>query len=220
MSLTTYTFSNCIAGFFEIAIEDARRLLPSRFTPLEVCYGRGVLVVNVYHFSESEVGPYDEVVYAIMTLPRLVDGVVPNGAVFPFQVATSTQAAREHAIERWHLPHWPEDIRVEYQDEGERMIAKAWAGGTEIMKLQVNARAWQKKVLLFQSFMQDQDGTYMANIKYDGETSEHEEGTALISLTLDHPYNAPLAEADIDDLAFREIWQRGVQTFQPLTTLS
>lgn len=220
MNTTRYDFSCGVAAFFEIATEDARRLLPARFSPLEVHYGRSVLVVNLYDFTHSEVGPYQEIVYGIMTLPRIVDGVVPNGAVYPWQVATSTEAARLHASERWHLPHWPEDVRIELREEGDRVIAETWPGGELAARLEVKAgKTWNRDPLLFQSFMLDERGAFSATVRYDGEVSEHEEGTARLTLTPDHPFNAGLGHADVDPCAFREIWQRGFQTFQPLEPL-
>ena len=220
MTVTQYDYQCAIAGFFEIATEDAKRILPPRFTPLEVNYGRSILVVNFYHFTDSPVGPYHELVYGIMTLPKIIDGVVPKGAVFPWRVATTTAAAREHAIKKWHLPHWPEDIQVDLREDNDHIHATARAGGEVILTLEISARQWKNEPRLYQSFMQDEEGTFLAQIRYDGELSEHEEGTGVLTLTPSHPFNEHLANADIDDVAFHEVWQRGVQTFQPLQQLA
>ena len=39
---------------------------------------------------------------------------LPKSAFYPYLVATTTKAARDHAIERWHLPHWMEDVEIEF----------------------------------------------------------------------------------------------------------
>ncbi|MGD8898309.1 MAG: acetoacetate decarboxylase family protein, partial [Acidobacteriota bacterium] len=96
MSLTRYGYSNAINGFFEFPTENARRILPRGMEPVEVHHGSSVLAVTVFHFHESEVGEYGEVVYAVLVPPFVEDGRFPKGAFFPWQVATTTKAAREH----------------------------------------------------------------------------------------------------------------------------
>lgn len=220
MTTTRYEFSSAIAGFFEMPTEDARRLLPARFTPLEVNYGRSILVVNLYDFTESPVGPYQEVVYGVMVPPRIVDGILPAGAAFPWQVATSTAASREHAIERWHLPHWPEDVQIDLHEEGERVQGSVRVHGEVAMRLQITARQWKIEPQIYQSFMSEGAEHFMARILYEGLKSEHEAGTGHLELTPGHPFNSGLEGIDFDDPAFREIWQRGTQTFEPLQRIT
>jgi hypothetical protein len=107
LSLTRYGYRNAISGFFEFPSENARRILPKGMEPVELHHGTSVLSVTVFDFEESEVGAYDEVVYAVVVPPYVGEGGrLAKGAFFPWQVATTTRAARAHAIERWHLPHW------------------------------------------------------------------------------------------------------------------
>jgi hypothetical protein len=41
----------------------------------------------------------------IVSPPLVKPGESPKSAFYPYQVATTTRGARDHAIERWHLPH-------------------------------------------------------------------------------------------------------------------
>ncbi len=54
---------------------------------------------------------------------------LPKSAFYPYQVATTTKAARDHAIERWHLPHWMEDVEMEFVPEGRSLTARVKAEG-------------------------------------------------------------------------------------------
>ena len=68
---------------------------------MEPHHGTSILAITVFDFDESEVGEYGEVVYAVIVPPLVRDGRLPKSAFFPWQVATTTAAARAHAIERW-----------------------------------------------------------------------------------------------------------------------
>jgi len=56
--LTRYGFRDAISGFFEFPTENARRVLPRGFEPVEVHHGTSILAVTVFDFNESEVGEY------------------------------------------------------------------------------------------------------------------------------------------------------------------
>ena len=119
--ITRYGYRDAISGFFEFPTENARRVLPRGFEPVEVHHGSSILAMTVFDFNESEVGEYGEVVYAVIVPPLVRDTRLPKSAFFPWQVATTTKAAREHAIERWHLPHWMDDVKVDFEPrEGRR----------------------------------------------------------------------------------------------------
>ena len=221
MSLTRYGYANAINGFFEFPTENARRVLPSGIEPVEVHHGSSVLAVTVFHFNESEVGEYGEVVYAVLVPPMVEDGRLPKGAFYPYQVATTTKAAREHAIERWHLPHWTDDVETELEpgDDGRSLTARVKAEGTLVLEMTITDHSWDEVSHLYQSFQQDDDGKYMCNILFEGAKSEHEEETGRIKLH-DHPFNKGIMISEVFEQPFREMWMRkGHQLFDPLRTL-
>jgi len=221
LSLTRYGYSNAINGFFEFPTENARRILPQGMEPVEVHHGTSVLAVTVFHFDESEVGEYGEVVYAVLVPPFVEEGRLPKGAFYPWQVATTTEAARKHAIERWHLPHWMEDIESELEpgDDGRSLTARVKAEGTVALEMTITDHSWDQVSHLYQSFQQDDSGKYMCNILFEGEKSEHEEETGRIELH-DHTFNKDISIGDVFEQPFREMWMRkGHQLFDPLRTL-
>jgi hypothetical protein len=176
--------------------------------------------MTVFDFTESEVGTYGEAVMAVIVSPLLKPGErLPKSAFYPYLVATTTKAAREHAIERWHLPHWMEDVEIVFEPQGRKLAARVAAEGAPVAELTIGDYSWTPVSHLYQSFMRDGDGSYQANITMEGQQSEHEEETGRVRL-YDHAFNKDLAIAEVYDVPFREIWMRdGAQTFQPLVQL-
>jgi hypothetical protein len=220
VSLTRYRYRDAISGFFEFPTENARRILPRGLEPVEPHHGISIFAVTVFDFDETDVGSYREVVYAVI-VPPLVSGNerLAKSAFYPWQVATTTHAAREHAIDRWHLPHWMDDVEVDLLREGRKITAKVKAEGSPAMDLAVTDYSWAPVSHLYQSFQRDESGSYLANILFEGEKSEHEEETGCLLLQ-DHPFNKGLVIPEVNETPFRELWMRnGVQVFDPLVSL-
>jgi hypothetical protein len=220
MTLTRYGYRNAISGFFEFPTENARRILPRHLEPAELHHGSSIFSLTAFDFTESEVGAYGEVVMSVIVAPLVKPGEkLPKSAFYPYLVATTTRAARDHAIERWHLPHWMEDVGVIFQPQGRTITARVSAEGAPVAELTITDYSWQKVSHLYQSFMKDDEGAYLANITMEGSQSEHEEETGRLKL-YEHPFNKDLAISEIYENPFRELWMRdGVQTFEPLIQL-
>jgi hypothetical protein len=221
MSLTVYKFSQVVAGLFELPTETARRLLPGHLEPIEVHHGTAVLSVMAFDFSESMVGAYGELVLSIGVAPLFRPGIaMPQGAFFPFQVGTTTRAAREHAIERWHLPHWMEDIEVTFVQTGGQRTARVSAGGAPILDLDVHDHQFADVSHIYQMLSCDGDGgNFLGQITMAGPYSDHEESRGSLRL-FEHGFFKGLNSADVYDVPFREeSMLAGVQTFEPLVRL-
>jgi hypothetical protein len=218
--LTRYGYREVIGGFFEFPTENAKRILPAHIEPVELHHGTSIFAMNVFDFNESMVGPYQEAVMAVIVAPLVKPGEkLPKSAFYPYLVATTTKAAREHAIERWHLPHWPTDIEVDFEDGPDRATARVRADGAPVADLTITQHQWQPVSHLYQSFMKDGDQTYLAHITMEGSQSEHEDEKGVIKL-YDHPFNHQLQISEVYEVPFRELWMRaGMQTFTPLVEL-
>ena len=220
MSVTRYGYRDAISGFFEFPTDNARRILPRGFEPVEPHHGTSILAVTVFDFDESEVGEYGEVVYAVIVPPLVRDTRLPKSAFFPWQVATTTSSARAHAIERWHLPHWMEDVEIEFdRSQPGRTTARVRAEGSLAVEMTVTEHSWQQVSHLYQSFQKDDAGTYLANILFEGEKSEHEDEKGQIVLH-DNAFNKDIVLSEVYETPFRELWmRRGCQLFDPLAQL-
>jgi hypothetical protein len=218
--LTRYGYANAISGFFEFPTENARRILPSHLEPVELHHGTSIFAMTAFDFNQSMVGSYGEVVMAVIVSPLVKPGErLPKSAMYPYLVGTTTKAARDHAIERWHLPHWMEDVEVGWSKDGGRVTASVGVAGAPVAELTISDHSWAPVNHLYQSFMKDGDGAYLARIVMEGEQSEHEEETGRLQL-FDHPFNKDLMISEVDEVPFRELWMRdGQQTFDPLVTL-
>ena len=217
MVLTKYGFQHCVGAFFEMSTADARQILPSHLEPMEVQHTRSVLAVLAFQFTESEVGAYDELVLAIITPPRVEPGrPLPKAAFFPFMVGTSTEASREHAIERWHLPHYMEDLAFDFGEADERMELTVSDDGRPVLELAVTSHDFQAATNPYHCFMVDGDGRYKVNIFMQAPHSEHEFERGELALH-PHPVTEPLTIPEVHTWPFREEWYRsGVQTFEEL----
>jgi hypothetical protein len=146
---------------------------------------------------------------------------LPKAAFFPFQVATTTKAARDHAIERWRLPHWPDDVAIDLdpRPDDRALAARVTADGDAVVEMTIAEHSWQRVAHLYQSFMKDGDDKFLAYITIEGTQSEHEEEVGRLRLA-DHPFHKGLAIGEVSEIPFREQWVRdGVQVFQPLVQL-
>jgi hypothetical protein len=218
--LTRYGFRDAISGFFEFPTENAKRILPPHLEPAELHHGSSIFSMTAFDFTESMVGPYGEVVMSVIVAPLVKPGErLPKAAFYPYLVGTTTAAAREHAIERWHLPHWMADVEMSFAQSGREITARVAAEGEAVAELTISDYEWNPVSHLYQSFMHDGDGTYLANITMEGQQSEHEEETGRLKL-FPHEFNKPLSLSDVSDVPFRELWMReGLQTFEPLIQL-
>jgi hypothetical protein len=218
---TRYGYRDAVSGFFEFPTDNARRILPTHIEPVEVHHGTSVFSMTAFDFDDSLVGPYGEVVMAVIVAPLVKPGErLPKSAFYPYRVATTTKAARDHAIERWHLPHWMDDISLEFDRQPRRITARvATADGEPVAELSISDHSWGPVSHLYQSFMKDGQGAYLANILMEGLQSEHEEETGGLVLR-EHAFNEDLTIPDVHDVPFRELWMRdGRQTFDPLIQL-
>jgi hypothetical protein len=220
MPLTKYHFDHAISAFYEMNRDAAKACLPSHLEPMEVKHGLGVFSVTAFHFSQSMVGEYDEIVLAVITPPLVTpSGEWPRSAFYPFCVGTSSEASRLHAIERWHLPHYMSDVAVDFTDTGEKMDVKVREGDRPILDFTVAAHKWHDVDHLYQSFMADKQEKFKADIHMAGAFTEHEEELGDLEIH-PHPMTEQLLDADVQSFPFRELWMKsGVQTFEELETL-
>lgn len=220
--LTRYGFRNCMGAFHQMETRNARALLPDHLQPIEAQHGRSVLAILAFQFTESEVGEYDELVMAIITPPRIEPRkTLPKAAFYPFVVATSTAASRRHAIERWHLPHYPEDLAFQFREEDAHIQLEVQDGSRSVLDLKVSAHEFRNAVNPYHAFTvaEESGAPFKVNIFMDAPHSEHEAERGLLTLH-EHPMLAGLDSAQVDPVPFREEWYRaGVQTFEELERL-
>ena len=214
---TYYGYSLCVGAYFEMPTSDARKLLPKHLEPLEVMHGLSVLAITAFEFTESMVGPYREVVLAVVVPPKVEpDRPLPKAGFYPFMVGTTTEASREHAIRRWHLPHHMKDLDIEFVRNDGSVTVKVADGGQPVLDMVVTQFASEPKRNLYACFTTDDADRYKVNIFMEAPHSEHEEERGELTL-YEHPMTEGLTIDDVNTYPFREEWYaEGLQTFEEL----
>jgi hypothetical protein len=220
MQLTKYRFSNAINAFFEMPTETATGLLPGHLQPLELRHESSILAVTAFHFTESVVGDYHEVVLAVIVPPMVKPGdVFPKSAYYPFVVGTSTTVSREHAIERWHLPHYMSNVHVDFDEKDSTVDVCVHDGDHPILDFHVTAHKWSIVDQLYQCFMGDDSERYQVDMHLHGRFTEHEEEQGQLALH-EHAMTEPILDQDVAAYPFREMWMKdGIQVFEELETI-
>ena len=214
---THYGFSICMGGYFEMPTADARKLLPAHLEPLEVQHERSILAITAFHFNESEVGEYDEVVLAVVVAPLVEPGrPLPKAAFFPFIVGPPTEASREHAIERWHLPHYMKDLDIDFVTRDGEVTLTVEDDGAPVLELTVTEFEFSPARNAYSCFTVDPASRYKVNIFMAAEHAEHEEEGGSLTLH-EHEMTSGLTIDDVNTYPFREEWYKeGQQTFEPM----
>jgi hypothetical protein len=217
MELTEYGFKNAVGAFFEMPTSDARRILPTHLQPLEVQHERSILAITAFQFTASMVGEYDEVVMSVIVPPVMEAGrPLPQAAFYPFMVGVTTDASRQHAIERWHLPHYMKNLHMDFTETEDELSLSISDDGQPVLDLSVTNFPGAPETVLFNAFTVNDEDRFKVNIFMDGQHTEHEEEAG--SLTL-HPHEMTqeLTLDDISSVPFREQWfHGGLQTFEEL----
>jgi hypothetical protein len=216
-----YHFRDAIGAFFELPTDNARALLPADLQPIEPHHGSAVLSVMGFDFTDSVVGAYGELILSILVSPLVQPGQpMPRSAFYPFKLGTTTRESREHAIERWHLPHYMQDIHLQWIRGDGHMTIRATDRGAPMVEMTVTEHEWSPVSHRYQSFMHDDDGFYTATIIMDGQFSENEEERGGIRIS-SRGMTELLDQWDVTTTPFREMWMKnGLQTFHPLQQLA
>src|SRR5688572_14960222 len=173
---TYYRYRMCVGAYFEMPTADARSLIPDHLEPLEVQHERSILAVTAFDFTESLIGPYQEVVLAVVVPPMVEPGKpLPKAAFFPFMVGTSTEASRKHAMERWHLPHYMQDLDIEFQERSGEMTVHVRDGEAPVLDLTVTDFDFEPTRNVYSCFTVDEKSRYKVNIYMQAPHTEHEE---------------------------------------------
>jgi hypothetical protein len=219
--LVRYHFRDAIGGFFEFPTENARALLPAELQPIEPHHGSSVLSVMAFDFHDSPVGEYGELILSILVSPRVQAGQPwPRSAFWPFRLGTTTAESRRHAIERWHLPHYMQDISIAWGRGDGHITINATDRGEPIVEMTITEHEWSTVEHPYQAFMYDDEGAYTSTIVMAGQFSENEEERGGIVIHTQRMTDL-LADWEVDVTPFRELWMRnGVQTFHPLRQLA
>ncbi len=217
MEYTYYAYRMCVGAYFEMPTADAKALIPGHLQPLEVQHERSILAITAFHFTESLVGAYYEVVLAVVVPPMVEPGKpLPKAAFFPFMVGTSTEASRIHAIERWHLPHYMKDLAIDFHGDKGEVTVEVRDDDQPVLDLTVTDFDFESITNVYSCFTVNDSDRFKVNIYMEAPHTEHEEERGSLTL-YEHPMTQGLTLDEIHTYPFREEWYgSGMQTFEEL----
>jgi len=215
-----YVFTSGVSAFFEMPTSDARRILPAHLEPVEVRHERSILAVNAFHFRESVVGPYAELMLSVVVPPFPGRwGQHPKAGFYPFMAATSSEESRRHRSEMFRIPHIAEDIDARFAETAGALQVSIWTRSGPVVDLTVTQHKWETTTHLLHTFMMDGKQRYKANLQISGRYTVHENERGRMTLHR-HPITTALTLEEISPYPFREHWlKEGVELFHPLETV-
>jgi hypothetical protein len=200
-----------------MATADARAVLPSHLEPIEVRHERSVLSVNAFLFDDSVVGPYTEVMFAVIVPPLVAAwGQHAKAGLFPFLAATTSAEARRIKAERFHFPYHDENIDAQFIETKDRVRIRIFGAGSPILDLSVTPGAWETTTHLLQGFMMNGTERLRTILQISGDYTVHENEGGDMTL-FPHPITADLLRQEVSPYPFREHWfKNGTEVFHKL----
>jgi hypothetical protein len=216
--MTRYGFSRAMAAFFLADSRTVSSWLPEGLHPSEARPGHAVVAVTAFDFVESEVGAYGELVLSAMVRPFARSGdPLPHAATFPIVLATTSEASRIHATERWCLPQHSRCLDIVFGSDGTQRTVTVHDGDTHVLTLTVSHLHPETQTRLYQAFSKSDAGVHRVNLDISGEFAEHQDQTGRLELST-HPLIAEFEEAILDDDPYLEQSMAvGEQRFGDLT---
>jgi len=213
----SYRFHTGVSAFFEMATSDARAMLPSHLEPIEVRHERSVLSVNAFLFDDSVVGPYTEVMFAVIVPPLVAAwGQHAKAGLYPFLAATTSAEARRIKAERFHFPYHDQNIDAQFIETKDRVRIRIFGAGAPILDLSVTPGAWETTTHLLQGFMMNGTERLRTILQISGDYTVHENEGGDMTL-FPHPITADLLRQEVSPYPFREHWfKNGTEVFHKL----
>ncbi len=213
-------FSTGVSALFEMSTSDADRILPPHLQPIEVRPQRSILSVTAFHFRESEVGPYAELLLSVVVPPVVGSWERhPKAGFYPFLAATSGVESRRHLAHTLRIPTDPRDIDAQFIERRDRIEVRVRAEGQPVVDVTVTQHEWHPTTHLLQSHMIDGDLRLKADVQISGHYTMHEQERGRLRL-YPHPMTSALTIDEVSTYPFREHWlKEGFELFHPVETL-
>lgn len=210
-------FSTGVSALFEMSTSDAERILPGHLQPIEVRPQRSILNVTAFHFRESEVGPYAELVLSVVVPPVVRSWARhPKAGFYPFLAATSSERSRRMRADRLRIPVYPHDITAQFIERPDQVRIQIGAEGKPAVDVTVTQHEWSSTTHLLQSYMMDGEQRLTADVQISGRYTMHEQERGRITLH-PHPLTEQLTLEDVSPYPFREHWlKEGFELFHPV----
>ncbi len=185
---------------------------PSHLEPVELHHGTSIFSMTAFDFTESEVGPYGEVVMSVIVSPLVKPRrALPEVRLLPLP-GGDHHPGRPRARHRALAPAALDGGRGRSSFSERRAAITAQVRGGR----RARRRADHHRPLLgpgvatsTSRFMKDDEGAYLANITMEGTAERARGGDAAARPSTSIPSTARSSSIeDVYDVPFREMWMR------------
>lgn len=196
---------------------NARRILPPHLQPIELRPQRSILSVSTFHFSESAVGPYAQLVISIVVPPVIESWrQCPKAGFYPFLAAASSDEARRYLGAVRRIPTWAHTISAQFIERADRIRVRITAQGQPVVDVTVTEHVWQPSSHLLQTHMTQGERRFRADLHIAGRYTMHEHEEGMMTLSA-HPMTAAIERDELSPTPFREHWlKQGTERFEPI----
>jgi hypothetical protein len=210
-------FSTGVSALFEMATSDAERILPGHLQPIEVRPQRSILNVSAFHFQQSEVGPFAELVLSVVVPPVVGSWARhPKAGFYPFLTATSSDGSRRLREEHLRVPTYPHNIDAQFIERPDQIRIRIGAEGLPVVDVTVTQHEWHPSTHLLQSLMMDGERRLKADVQISGRYTMHEQERGRMTLFA-HAMTSALTLDEVSAYPFREHWiKEGFELFHPV----
>lgn len=187
---------------FSCPLQPLEALLPEhRLKPIQLWPGKGTLVIAVFDYQETSIGPYREVglgipcryrkTTAVPLLPLLGERWLEDVGYWIVTLPVTTRAADEAGRAIWGYPKYVADIDIQASDE--RVTCVVSDGGRPVIRAQIDRPGPSKPLRLpLRTYSLLGDELLLTETAIDGAGVIKKLRTSA-SLALDpHPRNEPL----------------------------
>jgi hypothetical protein len=215
--MTRYGFRRALGAFFLADRDALSKRMASGLVLVEPRPGHAVIAVTAFDFDDSEVGAYRELVISALVAPFAPrGGSLPHASTFPFLLATTTDASRSHAAERWYLPELPRCLDIAFESGRNAAAVHVREAGAAVLDLEVSRTTAIACVRQYQCWSERNGGLYRVDLAIEGPLDEHEEERGRLLLH-DSPVTAGITACLADDVPLCEqSMEAGEQRFETL----
>ena len=147
-----------VTAVFPVSSKKAAEFINSDYImPTILWPGRAAVVVTIFDFHTSPVGPYSELVYSIPVLrkslvnlpfiPMVFNKYFSSFGVFVVDIMQSTKIAVEHGNILTGYPHSNELVEVKFNNSNDECCARVYSKSDEVLSLRTtNLRGKSSKV--------------------------------------------------------------------------
>lgn len=216
-----YKFNCVINCLTEIETDNIKGLLPKNLYPFEVHPDLSLLSIIGFDFYDTPVGKYQEIIIGILTQAYLTpEKNIPKATIFPINLATTSDASRQHAIDNYKLPHYLKNIDISFDTKGPKKILKCKEDNKIFLNIElVIENKGEKAKEYHQSLIYSAEKIFLSKIYIDANICETQDEKGNIELT-NHDFFKNININSINNTPYLERFaSTGVETMFELESI-